>query len=193
MKKPRHLSADERALWEKVAVTAQRLETTAKSPVFETKPKPKVTAPRQTLPSFSVGAKVDHSRPNDTLPVIADRLRAAPVNMDARSFQKMKRGKIKPDARIDLHGMTVAEAHRELTEFLLDAQAAQKRLALVITGKGKIKDDYGPIPARLGVLRHQVPRWVALAPLKNIVLQITPAHIRHGGEGAYYVYLKRTR
>jgi DNA-nicking Smr family endonuclease len=113
--------------------------------------------------------------------------------MDAKSFGRMKRGKLSPDARIDLHGMTVAQAHRELSEFLLDSHAIGKRLVLVITGKGKIKEDTGPIPARLGVLRHQVPQWLALAPLRTIVLQVTPAHIRHGGDGAYYVYLRRGR
>jgi DNA-nicking Smr family endonuclease len=64
---------------------------------------------------------------------------------------------------------------------------------LVITGKGKHRDDGGPIPTRFGVLRHQVPQWLAMAPLGGLVMQITESHIRHGGQGAYYVYLRRTR
>lgn len=194
MKKPRHLSKDERALWDKVAKTATPIDVDAlETQAVPPKPVIKARFPTAPIPSFSVGAKADPSRPNDTLPGIADRLRAAPMNMDAKSFGRMKRGKLSPDARIDLHGMTVAQAHRELTEFVLDAHAVGKRLVLVITGKGKIKDDYGPIPARLGVLRHQVPQWLALAPLRAMILQVTPAHIRHGGDGAYYVYLRRGR
>ena len=73
------------------------------------------------------------------------------------------------------------------------AGQGDKRLVLVITGKGKSRDDGGPIPTRFGVLRHQVPQWLRLAPLARAVLQVSEAHLRHGGQGAYYVYLKRRR
>ncbi|MDY6859138.1 MAG: Smr/MutS family protein [Pseudomonadota bacterium] len=105
----------------------------------------------------------------------------------------MKRGKLSPEARIDLHGMTVAQAHPALTSFILRAHADGKRLVLVITGKGKRAEDDGPIPVRRGVLKHQVPHWLTSPPLGSAVLQITPAHAKHGGTGAYYVYLKRQR
>ena len=71
------------------------------------------------------------------------------------------------------------------------AQAAGCRLVLVITGKGKRRDDDGPIPERLGALRHQVPHWLHAPPLSGAVQQIAQAHLRHGGGGAYYVYLRR--
>ncbi len=64
---------------------------------------------------------------------------------------------------------------------------------LVITGKGKRSADPGPIPTPRGVLRHQVPQWLSMPPLAQAVLQITPAHLSHGGEGAYYVYLRKPR
>ena len=107
--------------------------------------------------------------------------------MDARSFGKMKRGKLVPEGRIDLHGMTLAEAHPALIGFILAAHAAGKRLVLVITGKGRERDGHN----RNGVLRHQVPQWLTMAPIGQAVLQIAPAHLRHGGHGAYYVYLRR--
>ena len=103
----------------------------------------------------------------------------------------MRRGKLAPEARIDLHGMTLAEAHPELIHFILNAQTAGMRLVLVITGKGKRRDDTGPIPQRVGALRHQVPQWLRLPPLGPAVLQITEAHLKHGGSGAYYVYLRK--
>jgi DNA-nicking Smr family endonuclease len=65
------------------------------------------------------------------------------------------------------------------------------RLVLVITGKGKPAPDHGPIPTRTGVLRHQVPHWLRMAPLGPAVLQVTESHLKHGGGGAYYVYLRR--
>jgi DNA-nicking Smr family endonuclease len=111
--------------------------------------------------------------------------------MDAKTHGKMTRGKLAPEARIDLHGMTLAEAHPELIRFILNAQAQGLRLVLVITGKGKRRDDPGPIPQRVGALRHQVPHWLRLPPLGPAVLQISEAHLKHGGAGAYYVYLRR--
>ena len=87
--------------------------------------------------------------------------------------------------------MTLAEAHPELIHFILNAQSAGMRLVLVITGKGKRRDDTGPIPQRVGALRHQVPQWLRLPPLGPAVLQITEAHLKHGGSGAYYVYLRK--
>ena len=113
--------------------------------------------------------------------------------MDSKAFGKLKRGKLLPEGRIDLHGMTLAQAHPALIGFILSAHAAQKRLVLVITGKGKLRDDFAPMPARHGILRHQVLQWLAMAPMGGLVLQIAPAHISHGGEGAYYVYLRKTR
>ena len=62
---------------------------------------------------------------------------------------------------------------------------------LVITGKGKQGPDFGPIPQRYGVLKHQVPQWLHMPPLGPCILQITEAHLKHGGAGAYYVYLRR--
>ncbi|MGL4321553.1 MAG: Smr/MutS family protein, partial [Paracoccaceae bacterium] len=106
-------------------------------------------------------------------------------------FGKMTRGKLAPEARIDLHGMTLSEAHPELISFILNAHSAGLRLVLVITGKGKPKADHGPIPYRTGVLRHQVPQWLRLPPLGPAVLQVSEAHLKHGGSGAFYVYLRR--
>ncbi|WP_341367759.1 Smr/MutS family protein [Yoonia sp. BS5-3] len=193
MRRPRHLSAEERALWDRVA---ERTTPIDPKPSLPEKPKtPAQTKPltKEPAPRFVVGEKASVHRAHDILPEIADRLGRTPINMDHKSFGRMKRGKLSPEARIDLHGMTLAEAHPELVGFILQSQAAGRRLVLVITGKGKDRDDGGPIPTRYGVLRHQVPRWLALAPLAPTILQVTPAHQKHGGDGAYYVYLRRNR
>ena len=196
MRKPRHLSAEERALWERLAERAKPLRHQRSEPqpdnAVPTKPKkrPIISDP---LPDFRVGQNARIARQHDVMRPLVDRLAAAPVNMDHKSFGKMKRGKIRPEARIDLHGMTLAEAHPELIAFILGSQSIGRRLVLVITGKGKDRDDGGPIPTRNGVLRHQVPQWMSLPPLAPAILQVMPAHLKHGGHGAYYVYLRRTR
>lgn len=193
MRRPRHLSAEERALWDRVAERTKPIGSKPTAPSPPKPPLPPKTNVSQPLPKFKVGEKASTHRKNDLLPSVADRLSRAPVNMDHKSFGRMKRGKLSPEARIDLHGMTLAEAHPELIAFILGSQATGHRLVLVITGKGKDRDDGGPIPTRHGVLRHQVPQWLALPPLVQAILQVTPAHQKHGGQGAYYVYLRRAR
>lgn len=196
MRKPRHLSAEERALWDMVAKRTEPLEkpVTARQKPNPNLPTPKsLTKASKPLPSFTVGEAVDHRADHDLLPSLGQQLKSVPVQMDQKAFGRMKRGKLKPQARIDLHGMTLAQAHPALTGFILRSASAGHRLVLVITGKGKNRDDGGPIPTRFGVLRHQVPQWLAMAPLGPLVLQVSEAHIRHGGGGAYYVYLRRTR
>jgi DNA-nicking Smr family endonuclease len=140
---------------------------------------------------FHLGEKSRSATKIDLVPNPIEALLAAPLQMDAKTHGKMTRGKLTPEARIDLHGLTLSEAHPELIRFILNAQSDGARLVLVITGKGKHGQDIGPIPQRMGVLRHQVPQWLRQPPLGQAVLQVSEAHLKHGGSGAYYVYLRR--
>jgi DNA-nicking Smr family endonuclease len=144
------------------------------------------------LNRFEIGEKATQkSVQNDLKPSISTALDSAPVQMDYKSFKKMKRGKSTPEATFDLHGMTVAQAHSALIHFLMTSYMRNMRLVLVITGKGKFQKDTGPIPRQVGILRHQVPQWLRMPPLRDKVLQVTEAHGKHGGSGAYYVYLRK--
>jgi DNA-nicking Smr family endonuclease len=198
MRRPRHLSPEERALWDHVARTAvplhpDRAEAPQAAPgpaVPEVKPAP----PPQPIAPFRVGQAASHSGTANLVGgLLQDMGRAAPVRMDARTHERLVRGKLRPEGRIDLHGLTLDQAHPRLTSFILSSAAAGKRLVLVITGKGKPRDEAPPMPVRDGILRHQVPHWLALPPLSAVILQIAPAHISHGGTGALYVYLRRHR
>ena len=99
--------------------------------------------------------------------------------------QRVARGKEAIDARLDLHGLTQAQAHSALLRFLHNANARDARLVLVITGKGR-----GSEP---GVLRRQVPQWLGLPEFRSLVVGFEDAHIAHGGEGALYVRVRRMR
>jgi len=195
MKKPRHVSTEEKALWDVVAKRTEPLNKPAAKLIRPKPTKPDVQAPvvPRKIAKFKVGQVVNHSADHDLIPSLGQQMRDAPVNMDQKAYGRLKRGKLKPDARIDLQGMTLAQAHPALTGFILRSAGAGHRLVLVITGKGKNRDDGGPIPTKFGVLRHQVPQWLAMAPLGALVLQVSESHIRHGGQGAYYVYLRRAR
>ena len=194
MRRPRNLSREERALWDHVT---RRDTPLADRPVSgvptAASPTPASRQAPSPSPAFRVGQSVDHRRDDDLLPGLGERMRGAPLAMDAKAHARMTRGKLRPDARIDLHGMIVSDAHATLMDFVRREYGAGSRLLLVITGKGRISDDLAPMPVRQGVLRHQVPQWLALPPLRALVLQVRPAHLRHGGDGAYYVYLRRPR
>ncbi len=204
-RKPRGLSKDEQDLWRRVADTAAPLHpnrppslTTDLGQISAQKPKPSAQAAPSAQPirAFEIGANA----PLQGAAVMRGPSGAAPpmIHMDRKAYQRLSRGKLDPEARIDLHGMTVAQAHPALTRFVMRSHAEGLRLVLVITGKGagkgyKSTADHGPTAQQSGVLRHQVPHWLRLAPLGGLVLQLTQAHLRHGGAGAFYVYLRRQR
>lgn len=195
-RKPRGLRPDEEALWQKVAGTTTPLsEKPVANPLTQSaRPKTPEVSPKSRVPEFRVGSKTATAPArHDLAPSVSHRVDAAPLRMNKRTFARMKRGKESPDGRIDLHGMTVAAAHVALTAYLLRSFSEGKRLVLVITGKGRQSKDSGPIPTPKGILRHQLPDWVSQPPLNQIVLQLAQAHQRHGGSGAFYVYLARNR
>jgi DNA-nicking Smr family endonuclease len=118
---------------------------------------------------------------------------AAPTKPSALSFepltrrmkQRVARGREAIDARLDLHGYTQDEAHAALLRFLRSARARDARLVLVITGKGR--------GGEVGVLRRQVPHWLALPEFRDLVIGFEDAAVGHGGQGALYVRLRRMR
>lgn len=192
---PRGLNPDEQDLWERVAKTATPLEgRDIKSALLVKKPKKTTKKAPETkaIVAFEAGSAARSNLPGHRLATsVRSSVGSAPLQMDQKAFGRMKRGKTKPEGRIDLHGMRLDEAHGALNAFIHTSHARGRRLVLVITGKGRITNDDGPIPVRAGVLRHQVPDWLSRPPLSALVLQVSEAHQRHGGGGAYYVYLRR--
>lgn len=93
---------------------------------------------------------------------------------------RLRRGRLEPEARIDLHGHSYDGAYRLLVAFLTRNFLEGKRLVLVITGKG-------------GVLRNNLPQWLNGAELGGVVIGMREAHAKHGGGGAFYVALQKRR
>jgi DNA-nicking Smr family endonuclease len=114
-------------------------------------------------------------------------------SLDGNTAEKLRKGEITPGARIDLHGMTERAAHNALLSFLAAAQGRGVRLALVITGVGnpRDRDNAEWMRSRYGVLKGMVPRWLNEKDFTALVSGSGPAHRRHGGEGALYVYLRK--
>ncbi len=192
MARKRTLHPEEHEVWQAVARTARPLHPAIRIPVIEPAAEAPAKAPAPALPRFQIGQAAKMSSTAQFAPSMGAHLAKAPLRMDAKTHGKMTRGKLVPEARIDLHGMTLDQAHPALNGFILRAHAAGMRLVLVITGKGgKTRADHGPIPQHTGVLRRQVPHWLHQAPLGALILQVTEAHVSHGGGGALYVYLSR--
>lgn len=192
-----HPSEEDLALWRKVVEKAtplgpERIQYTDK---YELKPAAlNPVSEEKMFHPFKLGEKARMPRTENRLvPNLNEAFSNVSPNMDKRNFDRLKKGRMPIEGRLDLHGMTQKLAHRELISFILDSSIAGKRMLLIITGKGKISHDDGVMPVRQGVLKHAVPQWLRMPPLGPLVLQVTQASARHGGTGAYYVYLRRRR
>jgi DNA-nicking Smr family endonuclease len=190
MARRRRLSPEERRLWEQVTATATPLRAPS---VSADEPRPASADPPSAASSRPMPPEPARPRANAAS---APDPQAAPARgqpqMDRRRFERLRRGRLDPEARLDLHGMNLERAHAALTGFVLDAAARDLRLLLVITGKGR-EPEARAWPQRHGMLRHSVPHWLAAPALAGRIPQVAPAHQRHGGGGAYYIYLRRRR
>ena len=147
----RKLTAEEIDLWHRVVEKAERLQPPSipHPPLPKPKPKKTVIGRRTDLPERTPAlARVPAA-------TVSNFRVTSAVQMDRRAFDKMKRGKLAIDGRIDLHGMTLDRAHPTLTQFILSSQAAGRRLVLVITGKGKAFYDHDVFPAQRGILAEE--------------------------------------
>jgi DNA-nicking Smr family endonuclease len=175
-KRARALSDDERVLWRAVTSTIAPLKGR----------KTAIAAMAEIAP---VAAK-PKEKPSKAMPPAPSSQRLTPpplATLDRRTRQRIARGRTEIDGRLDLHGLTQAEAHVVLARFLHQAQAREAKVVLVITGKG------GPAGEGRGVLKRQVPFWLESAELRSLVIGFENAGAGHGGDGALYVRVRRGR
>lgn len=190
-RRSRKLTEDERALWRKVTKDVAR-----DTPVTEASPQEPSPVPAPVMKPIkrSLAAGFSIKPTGQKLPEVSlpQAPRPAPSGLDRNTETRLRKGRRKPDARLDLHGMSAARAHAALKIFIADSQAMGRRCVLVITGKGAdIEPGFGEIAP--GVLRREAPRWLATPPLSQMIVNVSQAHDRHGGGGALYVYIKRRR
>jgi DNA-nicking Smr family endonuclease len=175
------LSDEERTLWESVAKDTKPLRK-----------KPRATKAQANSQAADGPATMKlaestlKSFPSDKISRRPEPPPLAPLARRERT--QLSRGKKQIDARLDLHGMTQTRAYRELSGFLHRAHSDGLSFVLVITGKGKIGTE-----SERGVLRRQVPQWLALPEFRSLVVGFEQAHIGHGGEGALYLRIRRAR
>ncbi len=169
----RVLSQDERVLWTTVTRSIAPLRESAADIDADIEPAEPPPARPAKKPAPTAIAKPASAPPSLT-------------PLTRRMRRSVARGKQAIDARLDLHGLTQSEAHAALLRFLRNASAREARLVLVITGKGSRDGERG-------VLKRQVPQWLALPEFRAFAIGFEDAHVAHGGEGALYVRIRRQR
>ena len=175
---PRRLGPDEEAVWSRVAATVRPLTG---RPRVKPAPAPRaitsVAPPKAEPPKLSRQALV---RPVDA------------TTLDGGWDRRLRGGKLVPDRSIDLHGCNRDQAFAMLSRAIEGAALAGHRALLVVTGKGARDGGRGGEPTR-GVIRASLPHWLETPALRPYVAALRPAHPRHGGSGAFYVILRRSR
>jgi DNA-nicking Smr family endonuclease len=181
-RRKRDLSEEERMLWDAVAKLTKPLRKKHRAAKPETASpdgKARVAAAPVALPKSAPAASLPRTQKPAVPPL-------APLGRRERS--QLSRGRKEIEARLDLHGMTQTRAHRALSGFLQRAHSDGLTFVLVITGKGKMG-----IESERGVLRRQVPQWLGQPEFRALVVGFEEAHIGHGGEGALYVRIRRSK
>ncbi|MCE2520401.1 MAG: Smr/MutS family protein [Alphaproteobacteria bacterium] len=172
-------SNDDNAVWSRVTRSVTPLK--GRSPV--------TVLPRdEPRPAAATGNR----QPTDNPPrkTVARPLAPGVIDgLDRRQADRFRRGQLAIENRLDLHGLTRREAHAELQAFLAHSQEQSHRVVLLITGKGQ----KGPLEERTGVLRRLVPEWLNEPAMRRRIIALAPARPQHGGDGAYYLYLKKLR
>lgn len=179
-----HSDDDDKTLWAYVTRNVRPITRETKLfPPTEPPRKARERHPATTIPR----PKLDQLQHWIETRQIAENNAAAPAaSLNRRMEQKLRQGKMPIDGTLDLHGLTQDEAYGALIHTLSRAHTQGKRCLLVITGKGRSAQSEG-------ILKKRVPQWLAMPPLRDIVLRTSPARPHHGGDGALYVLLRRRK
>ena len=115
--------------------------------------------------------------------------------------KELKKGKIKIDKKLDLHGYSLLDAEAKFKTEVINAYNKNKRCLLVITGKGVRTNNENNEDANLekkpklfyGKIKNSITTWIGEDEIKNYILTYQKAGIEHGGDGALFVYLRRKK
>jgi DNA-nicking Smr family endonuclease len=184
----RHPTAEELKLWRDAmrdAVPLDPVTPQAADPV-KAEPQAAPSPPLSPAPSQPQPPSIQFAAPPPRRETMAGLVPADLPGFDRRTSDRLRKGRIGIQARIDLHGMTQTEAHGALAAFVLRCWSDGCRSMLVITGKGSSGQGGG-------VLRRAVPLWLNQPPLRERIIGIEEAGHKDGGAGALYVLLRRRR
>jgi len=122
------------------------------------------------------------------IPRAATKKSATTQSFDREVDRALSKGKRRPEAKLDLHGMTLVAAERAVSAFIAQSSAENRRVVLIVTGKGTRLESGRVFGGRI---RAEFPGWLERAENRARVAGVRTAHPRHGGSGAFYVLLRR--
>ena len=183
MSKGRNLSSDEKALWKKISRTI----SDPKPISTDIDDEKDIVKKKNNLlkPILNPGLKNN--------PRISPNIENSSGAIDQNILRRLKRGKLSPEAKLDLHGLTTDQAYKALYSFINNSYKLKKRLILIITGKGERNYNSEESFSKKGVLRKTVPQWLKSPAMNGFILDFVQSHIKDGGSGALYVYLKKNK
>lgn len=202
MKRPaRGLSAEEAALWARVAQTITPMpgrvapsrgaeDDTREAAVPKTRDGPQAPLPPVFKRPVKAAAPIVPPAPAR---VVDDKRALDRHGLDASWDRRLAKGLVGPDFTLDLHGSTLDAAHGRLNHGLTLALAQDARLVLLITGRPRPHDGQAGRGERRGAIRAKFLDWLEAGPHASRIAAIRPAHPRHGGAGAVYIVLRRGR
>lgn len=187
----RRLDPDEAALWKRVAATVAPL---AKTPAPLAQPTPPTVRPPAPQPRSTA---VPAAAPRKPTPLPPPRRVHGQATLDGHWDRRLRKGLVRPDMSIDLHGHTLASAQALLEAAIGRALLRGARVFLVVAGRLRPGADRMPVmhgdPRPRGAIRASLPDWLAVSPHADQIVALRPAHVSHGGAGAVYVILRRSR
>ncbi len=184
--RPGRPSEEDLRLWRHITRDAKPLRSRLRAVEAEAPATVPAQAPGERRPDLKNSTARGALLPAKVRPPAVPELSHGDVaGLDKRKAQRMRRGRLPIEARLDLHGMTQADAHAALSGFVTRSAALGRRCILVITGKGR--------GGEAGVLRRQVPLWLNQAGMRDKILAFDHARPEHGGQGALYLLLRRQR
>lgn len=191
MKPPRGLTAGEQSAWAQLAASVTPIAGRKRPPL---PPKRADIAPptaMPTVPNKAAPTKAAPQRPSFK-PASAPppRPREVQPGLDSHWDRRMKGGRLDPDLTLDLHGHTLTTAYDRIMAGLDQARAMDARVVLVIAGRERPVDPADRMERR-GAIRAKLLDWLAASRHGAAISAVRKAHIRHGGEGALYLILKR--
>jgi DNA-nicking Smr family endonuclease len=160
----RGLTEDEKKLWRRVAARVRPRRQTIESETAESTPRAKPPAKRAHAPALQQPKRAPPAPPQDR-----------------GAEKRVRRGRVEIGGTLDLHGHTQHSARAALIRFLHAMAARGARTVIVVTGAGR---------SGQGVLKQRLPEWLAQGELRQIVSGFAQAHRAHGGDGAFYVFLR---
>lgn len=186
----RKLAPEEAALWQRVIATVTPIRPVKALPPAQppatrvVKETPQQAAP-QPKPVARAKPAVSRAQP------VSVRKEASENTLDGSWDRRLSRGLVSPESSIDLHGHNLASAYDRLDFGLAQAIARGDRVLLLITGKPPRPESERP-HAR-GAIRAAVGDWLASSRHADRIAAVRAAHPRHGGSGALYIVLRRTK